>query len=114
MMRVVFVRAMIRVDMPETFASHSDQYGVVSSHDAVPVSWFNTSTRARVVHHNSDSGPMRQEISGPATSEIPFGNDSILCDSDAMVPIAMKDTSIVSKPVIVRRRRFQRGSLQKR
>src|SRR5438067_9477614 len=31
-----------------------------------------------------------------------------------MVPIAMKDISILPKPVIVRRRRFQRGSLQKR
>ena len=31
-----------------------------------------------------------------------------------MVPIAMKDISIVSKPVIIRRHRFQRGSLQKR
>src|SRR5438876_1074333 len=40
--------------------------------------------------------------------------DSMLRDSDAMLPIAMKDISIVSKPVIIRRRRFQRGSLQKR
>jgi hypothetical protein len=47
-------------------------------------------------------------------SEIPCRNDSTRRYSDAMVPIRMHETVMVPNPSARRRRRFQRGSLQKR
>src|SRR6266566_9490450 len=54
--------------------------------------------------------PVSRTKDGLAILEIPPGNDSILGDSDAMVWIAMDPIPQPAPP----RRRFQRGSLQKR
>src|SRR6266480_6282929 len=43
----------------------------------------------------------------------PLGNDSISSRFGVMVRIAMNDLSIL-QPIVLRRHRFQRGSLQKR
>ncbi len=73
---------------------------------------IDSASTAAAITPTGQRSPVR---SRPANDfRIPRENTSIVQDSDAMVSIAMNDLPLVPKSIVTRRRRFQRGSLQKR